>query len=61
MKYSPITFKNVKMSSFLHFVFYIAIRNVTRLLSKDRNVSKKGPLASVRGPLANNQKKKLEK
>jgi len=43
-KYSPRTFKNIKMSSFLHFLFYIAvISGVTRDLSQGGKFYQKGP------------------
>jgi len=58
MKYSPRTFKNVRMSSFLHFLLYVAIiSGVTRGLSLAKKFDKRGPLATVRGPLPNIQKK----
>jgi len=42
----------------LHFLFYIAIiSGVTKGLSQVVNLNKKGPLVTVRGPLANTQKK----
>jgi len=53
MKYSPRTFKNVKISSFLHLLFDIGIiSGVTKGLSQGGNLDKKGLLAST-------QKKKL--
>jgi len=55
MKYFSRTFKNVKMSSFLHSLFDIVIiSGVTRGLSQGGNLTKTGPLAST-------QEKKLEK
>jgi len=53
MKYSPRTFKNVQISSFLHLLFDIGIiSGVTKGLSQGGNLDKKGLLAST-------QKKKL--
>jgi len=55
IKYSPSTFKYVKMSSFFHFLFYIVIiSTATRGLSQGGKLS---PMATVRDPLASNQKK----
>jgi len=49
--------QNVKMVSFLHFFFYMAIiSGVIRGLSQ--NLAERGPLDTVRGPLANNKKKR---
>jgi len=48
IKYSPRTFKNVKMSSFLHLLFDIGvISDATIGLSKAGNLAKKGLLAST--------------
>ena len=48
MEYSPSTFKNVKMSSFLHLLFDIVIISaVTRGLSQGGNLAKTDPLAST--------------
>jgi len=54
MKYSLRTLKNVKMSSFSHFLFYLVIiSGVTRSFSQGGNLAKRGPLAST-------QKRNLE-
>jgi len=58
MKWSPRTLKNVKISSFLHFLFYIAvISGVTKGLSQVANLDKRDPLTTVRGPRADTQTK----
>jgi len=55
MKYSPRTFKNVKVSSFFHLLFDIVIiSGVTRGLSQGGNLTKRDPLTST-------QKTKYEK
>jgi len=56
-----MTLKNVKISSFLHFLFYIAIiSGVTKVLSQGGKLRLKGPLATAQGSLPNTQKKTWE-
>ena len=51
MKYSPRTLENVKMSSFLHFLFCtVIISGVTRALSQGGKFSWKGPTGHCTGP-----------
>jgi len=50
------------MSSFLHFLFYIAIISiVTRGLRQGGKFSKKGPTGYCTGPASQQSEKKLEK
>jgi len=59
MKYSPRTFKNVKMSSFLHFLFYIAIiSGVTRGLSLAGKFSEEWPTSHCMGLTSQHSEKK---
>jgi len=54
MKYSLRAYKNVKMSSFSRFLFYLVIiSGVTRGFSQGGNLAKRGPLVST-------QKRNLE-
>jgi len=60
MKYSPRTFENVKMFSFLHFLFWIAIiSGVTRTLSQGGKLSKKWPTGHCAGPTSQHSEKNL--
>jgi len=55
--------QNVKISSFLHFLLKLHSYDEWRYQRFEawlENVAERGPLATVRGPLANTQKKKLE-
>jgi len=59
IKYSPRTFKNVKMSSFLHFLFYIAVIHcVTRGLIQGGKLSWKGLTGHWTGPTSQHSAKK---
>jgi len=62
MKYSQRTSKNVKMSSFSDFLFYVAVSSgVPRGLSLAGKFSLEGPTGHCTGPTSQYSEKKLEK